>query len=294
MRFFAMYLLAVLLAAGVTQQLAVASTPELPAPEIVLSRLLETGELGTGLPDSVIQYLNQAELEYLPRVLQINIQHREETSHYQHLHLPQTAETCREFLNEQRDTLQVICDTYGADPAILAAIWFTESRLGENTGDYKVRDLFFTLTLLAEPEVVSWNIDSACENEPDRDPEEVAETVRKRSQRKRKWALRELNTLLELYPAAVLESLQGSWAGAAGIPQFLPSSILGYGIDWNQDGVVNMHQFGDAAASTANYLKRNGWRQSPDEEQRRRAIWNYNHSQPYVDGVLYLYHQLEQ
>jgi len=242
----------------------------------------------------VIQTFSMAELDYLPGVLKINIQHREVASSYQHLHLPETISACRDFLEDKRDTLKVICDVYGADPEILSAIWFTESRLGENTGDYLIRDLFFTLTLLEEPEVIAWNIDSACKNEPERDPEEVAENVRKRSKRKRKWALRELNTLLGLYPAVVLESLQGSWAGAAGIPQFLPSSIQGYGIDWNQDGVVNLHQFGDAAASTANYLARNGWRQVTDEKQRRRAIWNYNHSQPYVDGVLYLYHQMEQ
>jgi membrane-bound lytic murein transglycosylase B len=294
MKFSAICLLAAFLTAGVTQPLAAESFPELPSPETVLKQLLETGELGDGLPENVIHSFSQAELEYLPRVLQVNIQHREESSHYQHLQLPETTSTCREFLDEQRDTLQVICDAHGADPAILSAIWFTESRLGENTGDYLVRDLFFTLTLLEEPEVIAWNIASACDSEPERDPEEVAETVRKRSQRKRKWALRELNTLLGLYPATELESLRGSWAGAAGIPQFLPSSIKGYGIDWNQDGIVNLHQFGDAAASTANYLARNGWRQVTDEDQRRRAIWNYNHSQPYVDGVYYLYQQLNQ
>lgn len=283
-------LLTLLLLLGLSPPAPGQAFPQLPPVEQIVERLLSDLEFTDSLPDSVIQSFRLAEISYLPDVLRINIHHRESASFYERLSKPAATATCSAYYSEQLDTLAAICAIQGADPAILVAIWYTESSLGMNTGDYLVRDLFLTLTLLEEPGVIEWNIAQALLLEPEREREEVVESITRRSRRKQNWARLELEVLLQLYPPAELTTLRGSWAGAAGIPQFLPSSIQGYGVDWDQDGVVNLHEFGDAAASTANYLSRNGWPNSGNEAQQRQAIWNYNHSQPYVDGVMSLYH----
>ncbi len=56
--------------------------------------------------------------------------------------------------------------------------------------------------------------------------------------------------------------VQGSWAGGLGIGQFIPSSYLRYGIDYNADGRVNLWELGDGLASIGNYLSGKGWQPS--------------------------------
>jgi membrane-bound lytic murein transglycosylase B len=58
-------------------------------------------------------------------------------------------------------------------------------------------------------------------------------------------------------------SISGSYAGAFGLPQFLPSSAIKYGIDGNGDKKVNLFNVDDAIMSVANFLKQNGWTKNP-------------------------------
>ena len=68
-------------------------------------------------------------------------------------------------------------------------------------------------------------------------------------------------TLLKLIDNKILESdsLYGSWAGAFGNFQFMPSTIKNYAVDFNKDGMVNLKQTEDSFASAANYLNKLGW-----------------------------------
>jgi len=73
---------------------------------------------------------------------------------------------------------------------------------------------------------------------------------------------RELDAALEIADKglATPEQLRGSWAGAMGQPQFLPSSYLAHAIDGDGDGKADIWASApDALASIANYLKANGW-----------------------------------
>tara|TARA_B100000963_G_scaffold361443_1_gene396898 strand:+ start:49 stop:1020 length:972 start_codon:yes stop_codon:yes gene_type:complete len=77
---------------------------------------------------------------------------------------------------------------------------------------------------------------------------------------------RELITLLKLLDKKIvkLEDLKGSWAGAHGNFQFMPSSIKNFAIDYNQDGKIDLYtSLEDSFASAANYLKKIGWDKNP-------------------------------
>jgi len=71
----------------------------------------------------------------------------------------------------------------------------------------------------------------------------------------------ELITLLKLIDNNTVDanSLYGSWAGAFGNFQFMPSTIKNYAVDFNQDGNINLKQTDDSFASAANYLNKLGW-----------------------------------
>ena len=77
---------------------------------------------------------------------------------------------------------------------------------------------------------------------------------------------RELITLLRLIDKDIvnLNDLKGSWAGAHGNFQFMPSSIKNYAIDYNKDGKIDLYEsLEDSFASAANYLKKIGWDKNP-------------------------------
>ncbi len=77
---------------------------------------------------------------------------------------------------------------------------------------------------------------------------------------------RELITLLKLIDKEIvsLDDLKGSWAGAHGNFQFMPSSIKNYAIDYNKDGKIDLDEsLEDSFASAANYLKKIGWDKNP-------------------------------
>tara|TARA_B100001939_G_C16883266_1_gene591912 strand:+ start:108 stop:1094 length:987 start_codon:yes stop_codon:yes gene_type:complete len=84
--------------------------------------------------------------------------------------------------------------------------------------------------------------------------------------RRSKYFSNELITLLKLIDKEIvsLDDLKGSWAGAHGNFQFMPSSIKNYAIDYNKDGKIDLYEsLEDSFASAANYLKKIGWDSNP-------------------------------
>jgi len=84
--------------------------------------------------------------------------------------------------------------------------------------------------------------------------------------RRSKYFSNELVILLKLIDRQVvnISDLKGSWAGAHGNFQFMPSSIKNYAIDYNRDGKIDLYtSLEDSFASAANYLKKIGWDKNP-------------------------------
>ena len=82
--------------------------------------------------------------------------------------------------------------------------------------------------------------------------------------RRSEFFTNELITLLRLIETKQIDykTLYGSWAGAFGFFQFMPSTITKYAIDHNNDNKINLKDNEDAYPSAANYLKRIGWKKN--------------------------------
>ena len=82
--------------------------------------------------------------------------------------------------------------------------------------------------------------------------------------RRSEFFTKELITILRLIDVGVVDSnvLYGSWAGAFGNFQFMPSTIKNYALDFNNDNLIDLKSTEDSFASAANYLNKMGWKKN--------------------------------
>lgn len=135
-----------------------------------------------------------------------------------------------EFVAENQTALQAAWETYGVEPEIVTAIIGVETYYGDRPGNIRVIDALSTLAFDYPPRQTFFR------------KELVHYLLLTRDQ--------------QLDPLAAT----GSYAGAMGMPQFMPSSYLSYAKDGNADGLTDIwSEITDVTASVANYLQRHGW-----------------------------------
>jgi membrane-bound lytic murein transglycosylase B len=109
------------------------------------------------------------------------------------------------------------------------------------------------------------------------------------AKRKANWAYRELKCFLNIIRYEKIDPLEvyGSYAGAMGMAQFIPSSYLSYAL--HQESFENWLLSKEAAIfSVGNYLKSHGWRKGLPTEKKKQILWYYNRSKPYGETILQL------
>ncbi|MDR9825673.1 lytic murein transglycosylase [Vibrio sp. FNV 38] len=132
---------------------------------------------------------------------------------------------------EHYDVLKKIGDEYGVQPRFIVALWGVESNFGKFTGNYKVVDALATMAF---------------------------------DGRREAFFKKELMSALQILEQGhiALEDMKGSWAGAMGQCQFMPSSFLAFAADGSGDGKKDIwNSKPDVFASTANYLSKSGWQE---------------------------------
>jgi len=149
------------------------------------------------------------------------------------------------FWRANQATLQRAYEQYGVPPEAIVGIIGVETIYGRYMGNFRVLDALTTLTF----------------DYPDtRNRTERQATFRKNLEDYLVWTRDS-----QIDPTTVL----GSYTGAIGIPQFLPSSIVQYAVDFDGNKRIDLRASpADAIGSVANYLKQNGW------ETGRPVVWN--------------------
>ncbi len=140
-----------------------------------------------------------------------------------------------EFWQQHQNTLEQTAKQYGVPASIIVAIIGVETVYGRHTGGFSVLDALYTLSF-RHPE-------------PAR-PERV------------QMFREQLADLIELDYAGQLDatSAKGSFAGAIGLPQFMPGSLKLYAVDGDGDKHIDLHgSVPDVVASVANFLIMHGW-----------------------------------
>jgi len=188
-----------------------------------------------------------------------------------------------EYMKKYRKQLDSAQDKYGVDKTIITAIILVETRLGTYLGKRAIINTLSTMASLRDKKVrkLFWESISSPRRLTKRKFENKADV-------KSKWAYSELKALLKYSARENIDpvSITGSYAGAMGIAQFMPSKALLLGKDGNQDGHIDLFNHTDAIYSIANYLKHFGWKPSTTRQAAHKILYKYNHSNYYVDTLL--------
>ena len=132
------------------------------------------------------------------------------------------------ILNKENNIINKVSSEYKVDKNLLLALMGIETNFGNYLGKMDIVSSLATLSY---------------------------------DQRRSEFFTKELITLLKLVDAKIIDpsTLFGSWAGAFGNFQFMPSTIKNHAIDYNKDGSIDLKNIEDSFASAANYLSNLGW-----------------------------------
>ena len=173
------------------------------------------------------------DVHYLPRVVELDRAQPEFSrtvwDYLDSTVSPQRVALGQDKLLQVRAEVEAAATRYGVPPSILVAIWGMESNYGGNYGDIPTIDALATLGFEG---------------------------------RREDWARGQLLAALKILQSGDISRTQmiGSWAGAMGQTQFLPSNFLAYAVDADGDGRRDIWgSMADVMASTANFLGRSGW-----------------------------------
>jgi membrane-bound lytic murein transglycosylase B len=189
----------------------------------------------------------------------------------------------REYMQAQADSLAAAEGRYGVPGEVITAILLVETQLGTLVGRQNVFNILATMAALDDRDVrdAFWEALPA-------DGRLTREAFESKADAKSRWGYGELKALLELAARDNFDPLQvmGSYAGAMGICQFMPSNALTLGVDGNGNGRVDLFDHADAIASVGNYLKHHGWRRELGRKGQYAVILKYNYSKPYATIIL--------
>lgn len=209
--------------------------------------------------------------------------HRESKLNYDQFLEPGLLERAREYLHRHKSAMTRAEAGFGVDRAVIAAILLVETRLGTYVGRPLVFNILSSMAALEDP-----GVREAVWDRVQGDTRLSRDRFQSRADRKGQWAYGELKAFLRFTASENLDplSIVGSYAGAMGYCQFMPSNISKYAKDGNGDGRIDLFDHADAIMSVASYLSHFGWHHGATREQQYKAVYAYNHSKYYVNTVL--------
>ncbi len=147
---------------------------------------------------------------------------------------PHSVKKGKAYMRKHKKALNRAYKKYGVSPEYIIAIIGIESYYGANVGQYPVFDTLVTLSF-----------------EPNR---------------RNKFFKSELKAFLIMTKRDKIDplSIKGSYAGAIGLGQFMPSNFKKLALDFDNDGKVNLNDPDDAIGSIAHYLKKSGWKKGQE------------------------------
>jgi membrane-bound lytic murein transglycosylase B len=252
----------------------------------VINMLLEKGA------DTAFVYriIKNPKVQFDDKYVRINVSNFLNKPNYTFIYNETSVKKTKDFINRNYDILNLAETEYNVPKEVISSILWIETKHGTFLGNNPIVSVYLSTALCNQSDFLNNNLNILRKNFEGSDSElcSLEDKMRERSLKKEQWAIQELlalQILEKISPTPILD-IKGSWAGAFGMSQFLPSSYICWAVDGNKDGIIDLFDKTDAIFSVANYLKKNGWNDSP--QGKFAAVYHYNNSSDYVDAVLKL------
>lgn len=238
----------------------------------------------------VRELITSPQTQFDTTLVSINVTNFASKPDYSHNYNAYSLKHVRQFLSDNATVLSQAEQQYNVPAEAIAAILWVETKHGRYTGKHHIPSVYLSVALSSEPEFIERNVERVITG-PGADTlsrDSIRALVERKAEKKVRWAISQLQALQHIAKDGTLDvhRLRGSWAGAFGLSQFLPSSYRSWAVDGDADGDIDLYSTSDAVFSVANYLQKNGW--GSTEADQRKAVFHYNNSTAYVDAVLRL------
>ncbi len=236
-------------------------------------------------PELLSNLLLDARAELNLSLMILSLESRETTDFYAQFLAQEAILLSKKFLRQNLNILRKAENRFYVEKEVIVAILLVESRFGENIGKYRLIPTLASIALMDSPDHLQKNYLTLREKDPDLSYEWIESLAKRRAN----WAYHELKCFLNIIRNEKIDPLEvyGSYAGALGMAQFIPSSYLSYAL--NQESFEQWLLSKEAAIfSIGNYLKSHGWRKGLPTEKKKQILWYYNRSKPYGETILRL------
>lgn len=243
-----------------------------------------------GLPPAFVQLLKSSyDKKSFERVLTLNLLGFMRPPAHMKLVTDEAIAKSQEFIRRHDDAFLAAEERYAVPREVISGLLWIETRHGSLTGSFHVPSVYLHLLQAHRPQNRERLLKIALERNTEKKftRKQLTERIKERSKRRSDWAMEQLVALNDIRARKMkdLAQLKGSFAGAFGMPQFIPSSYQVWAATSKAQAAPNLFDVEDAILSVANYLHVHGWK-TENESTHIKALMRYNQSRDYAESIL--------
>ncbi|WP_413287728.1 lytic murein transglycosylase [Bdellovibrio sp. HCB337] len=203
---------------------------------------------------------------------------------------PEAVRAAKKFVGANKKAFDLAEKKYKVPPSVISSLIWIETRHGEDVGRFHTVSVFLHL-LQADMKQNREELTKLAIQKNKKDGRfttaRIKELMPERTKKKAQWAREQIIALAAIRKNKHLniKTLRGSYAGAFGLPQFIPSSYRDYAKSFKAKATPNLYKPSDAIMSVAYYLSKSGWK-NRKSSAKVTALMKYNNSRDYADSIL--------
>ncbi len=197
----------------------------------------------------------------------------------------EAAEKVQQFIAKYPKAFKKAQKEHQVPPDVIASLLWIESRHGQNLGDFHVPSVYLHMAQSLRPDVQKYYETQVYRFSDEKLTKKDRAEFKIRSARKVKFAMGELKSLQKVFLRkwSLGKEFRGSYAGAFGMAQFIPSSYVRWAKAIKDGTQPDLNKPEDAIVSVAFYLRDHGWGK---KLKPLEALMTYNNSQDYAQAIL--------